>query len=225
MRASEKREFYNKLVNGEFDILISTNKFLSTRFDDIKNNVFKFIQVDDVDAILRSSRNIERILCLLGFDEETIKYSMEEILLKRRLVRTRDPTEREEIIRRIQEINRFLSGKRGSKNILIVSSATGRPRGTRVKLFRELLGFEIGLRSETLRNIYDVYQITTDRNMKEVLLELIKKLGHGGLVYVPVDKGIEYAKEIADYLRSNGVKADVFASGRYDVLDKFLNRE
>ena len=225
MRVSEKREFYNKLINGDFDILVSTNKFLSTRFDDIKNNIFKFIQVDDVDAILRSSRNIERILRLLGFDDETIKYSMEEILLKRRLVRIRDPTEREEIIQRIQEINKFLSGKRGSKNILIVSSATGRPRGTRVKLFRELLGFEIGLRSETLRNIYDVYQITTDKDAKEILLELIKKLGNGGLVYVPVDKGIEYAEEIADYLRSNEVKADVFASGRYDVLDKFLNRE
>lgn len=225
MKAAEKREFKEKLESGDFHILISTNKFLSSRFEDMKNIRFHFIQVDDVDAILRSSRNIERILRLLGFDEKTIQLSMEEIILKRRLMRTRDEKEKEDIIKRIDEIRKSLEKKRGSKNILIVSSATGRPRGTRVKLFRELLGFEIGLRSETLRNIYDVYKIVEDYKIEDILTQLIEKLGGGGLIYVPVDKGLEYAESIAEYLRNRGIKAEVFSSGKYEVLDRFLNGE
>jgi len=225
MKTSEKREFKKKLSEGDFDILISTNKFLSSRFDDMKKLRFHFIQVDDVDAILRSSRNIERILRLLGFNEKTIDLSMEEIILKRKLMRIKDEEEKKEIVKRIEQIRRRLKNKRGSKNILIVSSATGRPRGTRVKLFRELLGFEIGLRSETLRNIYDIYNFMEGEKVEEILPDLIEKLGGGGLIYVPVDKGLEYSKYIASYLKSKGVKAEVFASGRYDVLDRFLNKE
>jgi len=225
MKLSEKRIFREKLMKGDFDILISTNKFLATRYEDMKKLRFHFIQVDDVDAILRSSKNIERILKLLGFTEKTIRLSMNEILIKRRLFRTRDEKEREGLKKDLEKIRKKLEKKRGSKNILVVSSATGRPRGTRVKLFRELLGFEIGLRSETLRNIYDVYLPLDGKRAEDVLYNLVSKLGDGGLIYVPIDKGVEYADKIAEYLRSRGIKADVFVSGRYDVLDKFLKKE
>jgi len=47
--------------------------------------------------------------------------------------------------------------------VLLVSTATGRARGLRVRLFRELLGFEVGSRSELLRNIVDAYTVVPQR--------------------------------------------------------------
>ena len=63
----EKEEFFEKLKNKEFKILLTTTQFLAKHFDDLKGITFDFIFVDDVDAILKASRNIDRILSLLGF--------------------------------------------------------------------------------------------------------------------------------------------------------------
>jgi reverse gyrase len=63
----EKEKFEEALNNGNFDIMVTTAAFLSKRFEKIKNIFFDFIFVDDVDAILKASKNVERILYLLGF--------------------------------------------------------------------------------------------------------------------------------------------------------------
>jgi len=76
--------------------------------------------------------------------------------------------------------------------ILIVSTATGKAKGDRVKLFRELLNFTIGSASEGYRNIQD---------------SLFKKFGTGGLIFVTLEEGIEFAEKIAKFLKENGIKA------------------
>ena len=227
MGRRERREFKDKIEKGEYKILITTNQFLSRRFDILKKTKFKFIFVDDVDAILRSSKNIERIISLLGYkDSGRLDRITEKLIELNRLRRKGGSEEEIEKIRgEIERLKRSVVGK-GSKGILVISSATGRPRGIKVKLFRIVLNFDVGLRSETLRNIYDSYKIVKDESMyRKSLVELVRRLGYGGLIYVPVDRGIEYAREISEYLNSRGIKADYLVSGRLKPLDKLLNGE
>lgn len=68
MGGGEKKAFGEILKEAK--ILITTAQFLSKRFDEIKDLDFYFIFVDDVDAILKSSKNVDRILNLLGFWKE-----------------------------------------------------------------------------------------------------------------------------------------------------------
>ena len=61
----DKDAFFENLK--EFDILLTTTQFLSKHFEDLKGMIFNFIFVDDVDAVLKASKNVDRILQLLGF--------------------------------------------------------------------------------------------------------------------------------------------------------------
>lgn len=63
MRKKERESFRENLK--KFRILITTTQFLSKHFNEL--GVFNFIFVDDVDSILKASKNIDRILTLLGF--------------------------------------------------------------------------------------------------------------------------------------------------------------
>ncbi len=73
MKKAEKEEFMEKLKAGDFDVLLTSSAFLPKHFEDMKHLRFDFIFVDDVDAILKASRNVERLLHLLGFSEEEIR--------------------------------------------------------------------------------------------------------------------------------------------------------
>ena len=70
LKKESKDAFFRNLK--DFKILVTTTQFLSKHFDEIRDERFDFIFVDDVDSILKASRNVERILQLLGFhkDEE-----------------------------------------------------------------------------------------------------------------------------------------------------------
>ncbi|MBO8181302.1 MAG: reverse gyrase [Archaeoglobus sp.] len=65
LKKEEKEGFFRSIK--EADILVTTTQFLSRHFSEIKDLTFDFIFVDDVDAILKASKNVERILNLLGF--------------------------------------------------------------------------------------------------------------------------------------------------------------
>ncbi len=72
-KAGEK--FFHLLDEGEFEILVTTPQFLSRHFERLRETVFDFIFVDDVDSILRASKNVERILVLLGFRKHGDKWT------------------------------------------------------------------------------------------------------------------------------------------------------
>lgn len=223
----ERKKVKSKIERDEFTILITTNQFLSTRYELLGGKKFRFIFVDDVDAVLRSSKNVVRLIHLLGFRDNGAIDKTIELLYQYYKVRGGEDGEKKiEIWKKINRYIRYITSGPGRKGVLVISSATGRPRGIRVKLFKLILNFDIGLRSETLRNIYDVHSISsTEGENIDKLIYLVKRLGSGGLIYVPVDRGVEYAEKIMELLRERGIKADILVSGRLSALEKFLNRE
>ena len=224
LKKKEKDEVLSSVVKGDFNILITTSRFLTAHYDKVKNLNFTFIFVDDVDAILKSSKNIDRILTLLGFTEDDINIAYNLVKLKRQLTRFKSDEDKfKKLVEEINSLQEELSKRIGKvKSVLVVSTATGRPRGLRVKLFRELLGFEIGFRSELLRNIVDTYYLPKGESIEEVTYKLLKTLGKGGLVFVPVDKGLDYARKLADYLNSRGLSVRVFSSKDIRALREFI---
>ena len=163
---------------------------------------------------------------LLGFTEEEIQTAYEFIKLKRKLAQpSLSEKERSMLLKNIMKKQKLIERfSRRIKGVLIVSSATGRPRGLRVKLFRELLGFEVGTRSEYLRAIIDTY-LKPENSIEEEVAKLVNLLGKGGLIFVPIDKGVEYAKTLIEFLQKKGIKAKMFISKEIKALEEFINGE
>lgn len=272
MKFKEKEDFKSRLESGEFDVLITTSKFMLSRYKDMIRQGrkwrrwFKFIFVDDVDAVLKSSKSVTAVLNLVGFDERDIEDAWELLRLRNLLPRRLEQARRlydkkvsklkkkvkegfigvplEEIRRvrretfeevvsetynRLVELENKLQEKRAKASILVVSSATGRPRGRQVRLFQVLLGFQAGSATEVMRNIVDAYvEASSWREVEERVLEIVKYLDSklpGGLVYVPVDKGAEYAEDLAEKLRSSGIRAEAFTARSKKALEKFISGE
>ncbi|MET1129182.1 MAG: reverse gyrase [Thermoproteota archaeon] len=127
----------------------------------------------------------------------------------------------EPLYRELEQTERAIDEARKRAAILVVSSATGRPRGSRVRLFQALLGFQAGSSGEAIRNIVDAYTFPEGNSLEDRVVQLVKRLGGGGLVYVPLDKGVEYAEKLAALLRENGVRAEAFTSRNQKALDAF----
>jgi len=195
----KKKQLKERIEKGDFDVLITTSMFLYKNYEILPRD-FAFIFVDDVDSFLKTAKNVDKVLYLLGFEEEDINKAFELIRLKEKPRKTEEDWE--EIKRRGEELREIAKKRRG---VLAVSSATGNPRSNRIKLFRELLGFEVGKPSVLLRNIVETYEETQD--LKEILLERIKEFGKGGLVFVSSDFGKETVDELKKFLESQGIKA------------------
>ncbi|MCM8772234.1 MAG: reverse gyrase [Candidatus Omnitrophica bacterium] len=212
-----KREKLEKLKNGNFNILITTSMFLYKNYQFIPKN-FDFIFVDDVDSFLKTAKNVDKCLILLGFDEDDIKNAFELIKIKGEKEKSDEDWQKIEIIS-----NKLKEKKEKVKGVFVVSSATSNPKSNRVKLFRELLGFEVGVPTFYLRNVVDVY---TEENL---LIEYIKKLGKGGLLFLSSEKGRESIREIRELLLKENInvvsyeeiddeKIREFREGRIDLF-------
>ncbi len=224
LKKKEKEAREEMLEDSDsFDILVTTSNYLIRNPDKVLKHNFKFIFVDDVDAVLKGSKAINYLLKLSGFDDKDIEEGLKAIRIKRELAfRGEDP----KLLNELNKIKAHLESKRKrSKKILIIASATGNPRGTRVRLFRELMGFEIGARPEFIRNIEDVYKLVKKDEIPREVLNLVKRLGHGGLVYVPIDAGIEFANKLAEYLSNHGVPAQAMHSKNLKAIDAFIAGE
>jgi Reverse gyrase len=191
----EKREKRKRLEEGNFLVLVSTSMFLYKNYESLPKD-FAFIFVDDVDSFLKTAKNIDKALYLLNFSPEDIELALRLIRLKEKLNKSQEDWEE---IRKLSEQVARVSQKR--KGVLVVSSATSNPRSSRIKLFRELLGFEVGTPTFYLRNVLDAYE---DIN-KLPLEEWIRKLGKGGLIFVPSDKGKEYVDVLKEELSQKGI--------------------
>ncbi|WP_299229450.1 reverse gyrase [Sulfurihydrogenibium sp.] len=209
----EKETKLERLKDGDFSVLITTSMFLYKNHDKIPKD-FSLVFVDDVDSFLKTAKNIDKALYLLGFDEKDINLALEVIKLKAKQNKTDEDWNK---INQLTEKLRKIEAKR--KGVLIVSSATSNPKSNRIKLFRELLGFEVGTPTFYLRNIVDSY----DDIENHELSELIKKLGKGGLVFIPSDKKKEYAEEVKEYLTKKGVKAATYEEIDDEILEKYEN--
>lgn len=212
-----KKDFEERLGKGEFKILITTSMYLYKNVEKLKNYKFSFIFIDDVDSFLKSGRNVDKALYLLGFTEKQVNFALSVIRLKSK------PKKTEQDFKRIEKMEKILEKiKRRRTGNLIVSSATSNPRSSRIKLFRELLDFEVGRAVFYLRNILDAY---TEEYSEENLLNFIRILGKGGLIFLPEDKGIKGVQELEKFLKEKGVKVESYLEGSLDVLQKFEKGE
>ncbi|MDQ7038966.1 MAG: reverse gyrase [Aquificota bacterium] len=202
-----KKRVKDAFLEGNFDILCGTNMFLHKNFENLRRFKFSFIFVDDIDSFLKSSRNVDNLFRLLGFGDEEIKLALKE----------RKGDEDWEKLSRIRQ--------KKKDTVLLISSATLKPKGNRVFLFRNLLGFEVQRAVVSVRNIVDVAHRVGD--LEEALersVDLIRKLGGGGLVYLSAVYGKEKVQEVTEFYRSRGVRAVSYLEHRPEDLINLLER-
>ena len=229
---AERKEVLEKVAKGEFDILVTTERFLVNHFEALKGKVFDYVFVDDVDSFLKSPHNIDKIMAILGFDNEVIASAFQIIELQREASKLRRMGKQpSEVLEKIRDLRIRIKDYKYQKRIglLVVSGATVKAKRTkRIKLFEELLNFQIGFKPEFLRNIKDYY-LTAESQVEQQVLSLINKFGGGCLVFVPSALGKDYAVKLGEFLNANGVRAYVytkmdeemilsFEKGEYDVL-------
>ena len=218
-----KKKEKEKIQEGDFDILITTTNFLYKNFEIIPKP-FDFVFVDDVDSLLKSAKNIDKVIRLLGFSEEDINLALRLLDLKRELHK-QEGTKKNEILENIKEIEEALEKKRKKiENVLVVASATSQPKSNRVKLFRELLGFEVGKTAVALRNVEDVL-IYTDKNFLEETLKVIKKFGKGVFVFISEDLGKDYIDKVVEFLNENGISCVSYEDFTVETQERFLKGE
>ncbi|MFN3698792.1 MAG: reverse gyrase, partial [Dictyoglomus sp.] len=127
----------------------------------------------------------------------------------------------EDKVKELQEKIREISKK--AKGIMVVSSATSNPKSDRIRLFKELLSFDVGRPVFYLRNVEDVYEEVVDVNQS--LLEKVKRFGKGGLVFLSSDYGKEQVEKIRSLLLEKGISAESYENLTSEVLDKYKKGE
>ncbi|WP_448587528.1 reverse gyrase, partial [Thermocrinis sp.] len=215
----EKRDRKERLAKGDFLVLITTSMFLYKNYESMPKD-FSLIFVDDVDSFLKAAKNVDKVLYLSGYAQEDVELALKLIKQKEKPGKTSQDWE--EIKALSEEVKALQSKKSG---VLVVSSATSNPRSNRVKLFRELLGFEVGTPTFYLRNVVDAHEDINKRPIED----WIKTLGKGGLVFLPSDKGKDHVELLKKELSSKGISAlsyeeltegnlKLFEQGKVDVL-------
>lgn len=197
----QKDEFKRKIVEGDYDIVVVTSSMVKNLISMSDHLKFDFIFADDIDSILKKSKNIEYIIMLSGVSKEDIDTTLNYIKHKFLLAVSKGRDKYEDYLKRYKELQEDIERvKNKNKGIIVVSSATAKPKGVRVKLFRELFDFEVGGRTEIVRNISN-YFILSDK-YEDKLLEVINLLGDGGLVFVSTEDGVEYAEKVSEIINS-----------------------
>ncbi len=218
-----KKKEKEEIAGGNYDILVTTTNFLYRNFEIIPKP-FNFVFVDDVDSLLKSAKNVDKVIELLGFTEKDVELAMRVIDLKAKLAKQGENPDRK-LIERVRKYEKFLEKRRKEiENVLVVSSATSQPRSKRVKLFRELLGFEVGKSATALRNVEDVL-IYTDKDFIEETVKLIKEYGKGVFVFVSADRGKEFVDVVVDKLNSSGIPAVSYEDFTPENQKKFVKGE
>ena len=203
-------------------IIVVTHAFIFRNKGMFDNVRFDLIVVDDFDALLKSSSLIDLILKCLGISEEAINLAKKVINLKSEILYYKylgNIEKTSELQEQLYEIKLKLAKEINYDEVgqLLIASATGRAKGTRVKVLRELLGFEVGSIMDYLRNIVEAKE-----HLDRVdVIKLLKKLHGGTLVFVSKDLGIRKARELVEKLKSAGISA-VLANSRkaLDLLRK-----
>ena len=213
------------IANGSYNILVTTTSFLSRRWSILGDKFFNVIIVDDVDAVLRNSKNIDKLLQLLGFNEEVLQLAMRLIKAKMKLLIAKVSGNMRKYLRLLEEIEEVESTMASKlANVtpgqLVIASATGRVRGIKPKLFRELLGFEIGRVYDYTRSVANFYLASSRETLLRDTIRVTVELGSGGLVFVARRYGRNLARLLVEELNKNGIRAGLAISGSR-VLDKF----
>lgn len=212
-----------EVINNDLEdfIFISTSSLLARRFNDLSQLRFDLVVADDLDAILKRSRNVERILRLLGYSEDIIDTAFRITILKQNML-TAKILDKKDLYERyrieIEELRNKIVEYRSRNNIgqFVIASATGR-EGMKTKILRETLDLEVGGVMDYVRNIIDTYMYYKDLTM---LKEVLQKLGEGTIIYVSQEFN-EDIKEIYKRLMEEGFEIGIADSRKRDI-EKFL---
>ncbi len=180
-KKSEKKA----IESHDFDILITTQTFLQRNVGILPKD-FGFVFVDDVDSVLKNPKNIDNLFLLIGLDEKDVAEALNLSFSDKRLERIKSKIH----------------------GVLVVSSATLKPKTKRISLFRNLLGFDIQRSVSILREIEDYYlNASSWEEAKLRAKELVQKVGHGVFIFVSADRGREAVEELVGWLKEKGIEA------------------
>lgn len=193
------QEALGRISTGDFDVLITTDRFIYSRYELLSSHDLGFIFVDDVESFLSSPRNIDKVLHLLGFGDEDLSKAFEAI--RRGQLYPSAP----------------ISPK--AQRLLVLAGSTLRQGGLRLKLFRYLMGFEPASPPDLVRNVANFYLEHHDIERK--VQELLKEHGPGCLVLTPVALGRDYALSLAEALRREGIRARAYVRPEHGLLAAF----
>lgn len=205
----ERRDPLKELSEGKYDIAVITSRYLMDHLEEIDGSNPDFFFVDDVDSAMKSGRSALTILKLAGYSQDVISNAQRLI----RLARSNPESYTElEILRKNNKNHR----------IFVLSSASINRTNP---LFRTLLGFRPGSASVYARNVLDIAVSLEGASMSDKVLDLVRIMGPGGLVFVPVDLGQEYGEKLAYYLREEGINASTVSGKSIKVIDRFASGE
>jgi len=209
------------IKNHDFDILITSAAFLTRHQELLEDKRFDIVIADDLDSIMKSSKSIDKILTLLGFNNEEVELALKIVKLRQALIVakvTRGEDAIEKIKRELLELEALLRNSIAKKSAqLVVASATGRSRGLKTQVLKLLLGFDAGAVFEYWRNIVDVYQ-QLDESFYSTIIHIAKKLKSGIVFVSSLYKS--FIPELIDKLRREGLRVEIAKSGS-KAVDKF----
>lgn len=221
---SEREEALRILEEEEGEILlITTDRFLVDHGDLLMRiKPFDYVFVDDVDSFLKSPKNIDKAVGLLGLRPESIDLALKLIEVRIRLARSPSKELSEEYERLLERVEEERRRRRG---VLVVAGATIRGRRTRrMMIFEELLDFEVGRFQEFVRNVEDLYLEPADDPIEEAV-KLVKRHGGGCLVFTPHALGRSYAERVAEALEKAGLRVHLYKKMSQDILQRFAGGE
>ncbi len=209
-------------------IAVLTHNFIHRNKSLINGLRFNLVAVDDFDALLKSSSIVDLILNTIGINNDAIQHARKVVELKNELAFIRYLNNegllsklRDELYQHTLNLVRLVNY--GDIGQLLIASATGRGRGERVKILRELLGFEVGSITDYLRNLVEVYEYQSEDRLRKLLNDLIG----GTLIFVSKDLGLKYARDLTNLLSDSGFKVvlansrkalDLLREGKVDVV-------
>ncbi|WP_296905685.1 reverse gyrase, partial [Thermotoga sp.] len=201
MKKEERKNFEESFKKGDYHVLVVSTQFVSKHREELSKKKFDFVFVDDVDAVLKASRNIDTLLTMVGIPEDVIKKAFSAI----------------------KQGKIYEKPKSLKTGILVVSSATAKPRGIRPLLFRDLLNFTVGRLVSVARNITHV---RISRKSRKRLIELLETFRDGVLIFTQTE---EEGRNLVEYLKEQGIRVgetwerfeenfEAFKNGEINVL-------
>ncbi len=227
MSSKTKEKALSNIAGGMYKIIVVTTGFLQRHMDLLmKNAPFNLVIVDDVDSMVRNSKNIDRVLELMGYEREVIEAATSIVDLRMKLytaLAQGNESRASRLEAQIVELEAKLRSFTPPGSQLVIASATGRPRGRKHLVFKELLGFEVGGSSDYLRNVADTYMISN--RLEEAVASILGDMGPGGIVFVSQARGKAYARRLAEYLTGSGYRVALALSGGRRAVDKLARGE
>jgi reverse gyrase len=211
-------EVYNTIAREARGVYVTTHMTLFRSKELLRGRYFGLVVADDFDALLKKSSLMDFILYTLGFRPEDVEVARRITKLKQEAyaVKHATPERFRDLLKELESLEEQLARSIASRRVgqLLIASATGRGKRERVKVLRELIGFEVGGIVDYLRNVREFSASLSSTS----IADLVKTLGYGTLVFVSRDLGRGYLKKLAEELESYGVKVAVAHTTR--ALDK-----